>query len=208
LGILKGSISYSRFYVSGALPDGHRDSFLESLLLRRFVPLTVDGEDDVRVGWVCLERPLEPEVTLDFNDIYFGSYLNVGLRVDAWRFPGSVFKAAFAEAEKKHLQKKGRDKLTKREKEELKALVSRKLRHQFSPTIKVIDLSWNLETNVLRFWNQSTKGHETLFELFEKTFPVKLVPAGAYTTATHLDLPEPRLAAMAEVEPAVFAMPR
>ncbi|HMQ30809.1 MAG TPA: tetratricopeptide repeat protein, partial [Chloroflexaceae bacterium] len=47
---------------------------------------------------------------------------------------------AFAEAEKKFLAKKGREKLSKREKDELKVTVGRKLRHQFSPTIRLVDL--------------------------------------------------------------------
>ena len=204
MGLLKGSISYAKFYVDGELPGDFRDSFLEALHLRRFVPLTVDGEDEQRVGWACVTRPLEPEVTFEYNDVFYNSYLNLSVRIDAWRFPGSVFKAAFAEAEKKYLTKKGREKLTKREKEELKAVVGRKLRHQFSPTIKVVDLSWNLDEGVVRYWNQSAKGAETLFELWEKTFPVRLVPAGAYTTADKLELPAARLAALGEVEPVQF----
>ncbi len=174
-------------------------------MLRKFVPLSPDDDAEQRVGWCPVERPLEPDVSFDFNDLFAGSYLNVTLRIDAWKFPGPVFKAAFAEAEKKHLQKSGREKLTKREKEELKALVGRKLRHQFSPTIKLIDLSWNLSTGIVRFWNQSARAHETLFEIWEKTFPTKLVPMSPYVAATHLGLPEARVEAIASIEPAVFA---
>jgi len=205
MGLLKGSISYAKYYVEGDLPDNHQEKFLESLHLRKFHPLTVDGEDEQRVGWVCVARPLEPEVVFDHNDVFYNEYVNLAIRVDAWRFPGSVFKAAFAEAEKKYLTKKGREKLTKREKDEMKILVGRKLRHQFSPTIRLIDLSWNTDTGVVRFWNQSAKGQELLFELWEKTFPkVDLVPAGTYTTAARLDLPEARLKALSEVEPSQF----
>lgn len=204
MGLLKGSVTYSKFYAEGELPGDFRDKFMDAIHTRRFQPLTVEGEDEQRVGWVCLARPLEPDVTFDYNDVFFNSYINLAVRIDAWRFPGSVFKAAFAEAEKKYLTKKGREKLSKREKEDLKAVVGRKLRHQFSPTIKLIDLSWNTESNVVRYWSQSTKGHETLFELWEKTFPVKLVPAGAFTTAERGELPEARLKALLEVEPAAF----
>lgn len=205
MGLLKGSISYATYYAEGDLPEDFRDKFMESLNLRAFQPLTVDSEDEQRVGWVCVSRPLEAEVVLDYNDVFYNNYVNLAVRLDAWRFPGSVFKAAFAEAEKKYLTKKGRDKLTRREKEELKAVVSRKLRHQFSPTIKLIDLSWNLDDGVVRYWTQSPKGQELLLELWEKTFPkVELVAAGAYTTAERLGLPEARVQALAAVEPARF----
>ena len=205
MGLLKGSISYAKFYVEGTVPENHQEMFLEALQLRRFVPLTVDGEDEQRVGWSPVSRPLEAEVAFDHNDVFYNAYLNVSLRVDAWRFPGPVFKAAFAEAEKKYLTKKGRDKLTKREKEELKVTVGRKLRHQISPTIRVIDLSWNLAEGTVRFWSQSNKAQEMLFEIWEKTFAgVELVPAGAYTTAERASLSEARLKALTEVEPATF----
>jgi DNA recombination-dependent growth factor C len=205
MGLLKGSISYAKYYVDGELPEGFHEKFLESLHLRRFQPLTVDSEDEQRVGWACVSRPLDPEVSFAHGDVFYDHHLNLALRVDAWRFPGSVFKAAFAEAEKKFLTKKGREKLTKREKDELKVTVSKRLRHQFSPTIRLIDLSWNTQDGVVRYWNQSTKGQELLIDLWEKTFPrISLIPAGVITTATRLDLPEARVRALAEVEPSRF----
>ena len=207
MGVLKGSISYAKFYVQGPLPDDFRDSFLQSVSLRAFRPLTVDEDDETRVGWVPVARPFEPDASLDHDAVFFDSYLNLALRIDQWRFPAPVFKSAFSEAEKKYLEKRGREKLSRREKEELRVMVSKKLRRQFSPVMKAIDLSWNLETGVLRFWNQSTKAHEQLFEIFEKTFPVKLVPASPYTSALEAGLPEPRLEAMMLIEPAVFHAP-
>lgn len=206
MGVLKGSISYSKFYVSGELPDGFKEKFLEHVQLRVFKQLTVDSEEDQHIGWVPLERPLDPDPCFQYDDLYYGSYVSLAMRIDAWRFPGQVLKAAFAEAEKKYLAKKGREKLTKREKDELKIMVSRKLRHSFSPTIKVIDMVWNLEQGTLRFWNQSAKTHEYFFELFEKTFPVKLVPASPYVTAMHAGLPEQRTQTIEKLEPAIFAM--
>jgi len=205
MGLLKGSISYTKYYTEGELPKNHQDTYLESLHLRRFQPLTVDSEDEQRVGWTCVSRPLEADVSFEYNEVFYNNYLNLAIRVDAWKFPGSVFKAAFAEAEKKFLAKKGREKLSKREKDELKVTVGRKLRHQFSPTIRLVDLSWNLEEGVVRYWNQSAKGQDLLLELWEKTFPqIDLIPAGAHTTASRLDLPEARLRALADVEPTPF----
>ncbi len=200
MGVLKGSISYARFYVQGDLPEDFRDSFVETVRLRAFRPLDPNEDEEMRVGWVPIERPFESEVTLDYGDMFYNAYLNLGMRVDQWRFPGPVLKSAIADAEKRHLEKVGRVKLGRREKEEIKALVCRKLRLQFSPTMKVVDVSWNLSTGVLRFWNQSQKTHETLFEIFEKTFPVKLLPAGPYTSA-----PEARQKPLLELEPIVLA---
>jgi DNA recombination-dependent growth factor C len=205
LGILKGPISYAKFYVTGDLPEGYQDRFLESIALRRFVPLTVEGEDVQSIGWAPLARPHENDVGFDHNEVFFNSYLNAVLRIDEWKFPSAVFKAAFDEAAKKHLTERGREKLTRREKDELKVVVSRRLRNQFTPVMRTIDLSWNLSTNVLRFWNQSARMEEILVEIFEKTFaPCKLMVASPYTMALQAGLSEQQLQVLQTIEPTAF----
>jgi hypothetical protein len=202
LGALKGNISFAKFYVRGELPEGFRDTFIERLRLRAFRPLTLEEDDEQRAGWCSIENPLDCD--LDHAKVYFNSYINLGYRVDRWQIPGPLFKAHFAEAEREHLQKRGRDKLGKREKEELKAVVSRRLRAQILPVMKVIDLSWNLETGVVRFWNQSARVHESLNELFEDTFQLSLVPQSPYTAAADIGLSPAHEAVFESIKPTVF----
>ena len=205
MGALKGSISFSKFYVRGELVEAFRDVFVERIRLRAFRPLTVQEDDEQRVGWCSIENPLDCE--LDHGKIYFNSYLNLGLRIDRWQIPSPLFKAHFGEAEREHLQKRGREKLTRREKEELTAVVSKRLRKQLIPTMKVIDLAWNLDTGVVRFWNQSPRVHETLEELFEDTFQLDLVPESPYTAAARIGLEEAHARAFETLEPATFFAP-
>jgi hypothetical protein len=202
LGALRGSISFSKFYVRGELPDGFRDTFVERIQLRAFTPLTVEEEADQRSGWCSIENPLDCE--LDHNKIFFNSYMNLGLRTDRWQIPSPLFKAHFGEAEREHLAKRGREKLGRREKEELKVVVSRRLRAQLLPVMKVIDLSWNLEQGIVRFWNQSPRVHEVLAELFEATFQLALVPESPYTAARELGLSEAHAAAFEAIKPTLF----
>lgn len=201
MGALKGSISYSKHFVRGELPEGFRDTFVERIRLRSFRPLTPD-EEEPRVGWCSIENPLDVE--LDHNKVFFNSYLNLGLRIDRWMIPGPLFKAHFSAAEREHLAKRGRDKLTKREKEELTTVVSRRLRKQLVPVMKVIDLSWNLDSGVVRFWNQSARLVETLGEIFEDTFQLDLVAESPFTAAARLGLTEAHERAFAMLTPAVF----
>ncbi|KYF66121.1 hypothetical protein [Sorangium cellulosum] len=202
MGALKGSISFSKFYVRGDLPDGFRDRFVERIQLRAFRPLTVEEDAEQRAGWCSIENPLDCE--LDHGKIFFNSYLNLGLRTDRWQVPSALFKAHFAEAEREHLAKRGREKLGRREKEELRAVVSRKLRAQLMPVMKVVDLSWNLEAGVVRFWNQSPRAHEGLAELFEDTFELDLVPESPYTAARELGLTSEQQSAFELLKPTVF----
>ena len=196
LGALKGSISYSKHFVRGDLAEDFRDAFVESIRLRAFRPLGLD-DDEPRVGWCSIEDSLDCD--LDHGKVYYNAYLNLGLRIDRWQIPGPLFKAHFAEAERERLAKRGRDKLGKKEKEELAAAVSRRLREQIVPTMKVVDLSWNLDAGVVRFWSQSPRLCEALGELFEATFGVDLVPESPFTAAARLGLSEAH-------EHAIFAL--
>lgn len=202
MGALKGSISFSKFYVRGALPDGFRDAYVERIRLRAFQPLTAAEEAERRAGWCSIEDPLD--LDLDHGKVFFNSYLNLGLREDRWQIPSPLLKAHLAEAEREHLKKRGREKLGKREKDELRAVVSRKLRAQLIPVMKVVDLSWNLETGVVRFWNQSPRVHEGLVELFTKTFELDLVPESPYTAAREIGLGEAYERAFEDLEPTAF----
>ena len=202
MGALKGSISFAKFYVRGALPEGFRDTFVERIHLRAFRALGPEEEAEQRDGWCSIENPLDCE--LDHGKLFFNSYLNVGFRTDRWQIPAPLFKAHFAEAEREVLQKRGREKLGKREKEELKVTISRKLRRQLIPVMKVIDLSWNLETGVVRFWNQSTRVHEALSELFSDTFQLELVPESPYTAAAEIGLSAAHVRAFEDLKPTAF----
>lgn len=206
MGALKGSISYAKFYVRGELPDDFRDAFVENIRLRAFRPLVAEEEDESRVGWCSIEHPFD--LDLDHNKIYFNSYLNLGLRIDRWAIPKPLFKAHFEEAERELLAKRGREKLGKKDKEDLKERVERRLRKQLIPTMKVIDLSWNLDTGVLRFWNQSNKVHEQLHAIFEDTFDLDLVPESPYTAAVQLGMEGLHAKAFEAAEPTIFAAAR
>ncbi len=202
MGALKGSISFTKFKARGELPEGFRDTFIERLRLRAFRPLSPLEDAPQSVGWCSIENLLDLEI--DHGKVYFETYLNIGLRIDTWVIPGSLFKAHFAEAEREHLAKKGREKLGRQEKEELKAVVTKRLRAQLMPVSKLIDLSWNLDTGAVRFWSQSARLHELLDEIFEDTFKLTLLPESPYTTAARLGLSELESNVFAELKPTAF----
>ena len=202
MGALKGTLSYAKLYVRGALPDAFRDTFVERIRIRAFQPLTVEEEAEQRAGWCSIENPLDCE--LDHAKVFFNSYLNLGLRTDRWVIPGPLLKAHLAEAEREHLQKRGREKLTRREKEEIRTTVSRRLRAQVLPVMSAVDLSWNLENGVVRFWSQSPRALEGLTELFEDTFQVGLVPESPATAALALGMSDAHRSALEALTPTVF----
>jgi hypothetical protein len=126
------------------------------------------------------------------------------MRLDRWKFPSTLVKAKMAAAERQWKQKTGKERMSRTEKTELRDLVERKLRRDGVPVTKVVDFTWNTVTGELRFFGRSKVILEHFFELFEKTFSVKLVPSAPYTLGMALGLPKNLEAALARVEPSVL----
>ena len=183
---LKGSLTYTRYFVEGELPPGFQEKYLKAIRLRAMKPLEPDDEVSERSGWCRLGEPMETE--LGFEDVFYNDYVNLGFRTDRWMIPGAMLRAKMREAETAYLQKKGRERLTRKERAELKELVSRKLRRQLAPVTRVVDVSWSLGEGILRFFSHAPKQGAFLEALFAKTFALKLVPEGPYTLAARIGL--------------------
>lgn len=202
MGAFRGSISFSKFHVRGELPRTFRDRFMKALRLRTFRPLDPAEDLDHRVGWVAPQDPFDLE--LENEKVFFNDYLNLGFRIDRWRIPAPLWKASFRAAERDWLAKHNQEKLSRAQKKNLEAIVAAQLRKRIVPAMKVIDLSWNLNGGVARFFSNSKKTHELLIELFEKTFELELVLDGVYVAAEKRELPKKVLDALPKLEPAVF----
>ena len=183
---LKGSLSYARYFVEGELPKDFRERYMRAIRLRSMKPLEVDDDAAERSGWCALGEPFE--IDLHYDSVFYNNYINLGFRTDRWVIPGPLLRTRVREAEAAYLAKKGREKLSKHERTEIKELVSRKLRKQFVPTTRAVDLSWSISEGLLRFFSQSPRTTETMLELFDKTFGCKPVPEAPYTLAARLGL--------------------
>jgi hypothetical protein len=204
MGALKGSLTYSKFQVRGDLPEGYRDAFVEAVRLRAFTPLSPSDDASEGAGWCAIGQPLVLE--LDHEGIYWDAYLNLGMRVDKWRIPSAIFKAHYETAETKLLEELGRERLSRAQKDDLKTMVTRRLRELVMPTMSVIDLSWHLDRGELRFFHRSPRMHELLIDLFEQTFGLELVLESAYLAATRAGLDEDTLLRAARLDPTLFAV--
>ena len=178
---LTGSLTYSRFFVDGDVPKDFRERFMRAIRLRAMQPL--DPAEDVpeRSGWCAIGEPFD--VDLHYDGVFYNNYINLGFRTDRWSIPGTVLRKQVREAESAYLVKRGRERLSRREKLEIKEVVLRKLRKQFEPVTRAVDLSWSLEDGIVRFFSQAARPIATMDELFTKTFGLKLVPEAPYTLA-------------------------
>ena len=209
---LRGSLTYSRFFIDtsdgaaaqkAAVPDDFREKYMRAIRLRAMKPLEAEDEDLERSGWCKVAEPFEIE--LHYDDVFCNEYVALGFRTDRWQIPGPMLKARVREAEAAYLEKKGREKLGRKERAELKESVARKLRKQSAPSTRMVDLVWSLNDGIVRFFSHSDKAAGNMTELFHKTFGLRLVAEAPYTLATRLGLTKAQESAWQEIEISVLA---
>lgn len=195
---LKGSLTYARFYVEGDVPDDFKGPFMRSIRARAMRPLEPDEEDLERSGWCRVGEPMELE--LGHEDVFYNEHVVLGFRTDKWAIPAPVLRAKMREAEQAYLQKKGREKLSRKEKGELKLMTAKRLRRSISPQTRAVDLVWSMDEGIVRFFSHAAKPAGVMCELFLKTFGLKLVPESPYTLAARLGLDRAQAAAFDGLE--------
>jgi hypothetical protein len=181
LGALRGTLTYSRFFVVGDMPADLAGSSMKRLRASAAQPLDPNEDVTERHGWASIEDPMNAD--LGHEAVFFNEYVCLGLRIDRWVVPKPMLNAHLRDAEAALLEKKGLEKLGRKAKADLKLFVLKKLRRQLMPTTKSIDFVWNVQTGVARFFSQSARMHLLVQELFEKTFRLKLVPESPGTAA-------------------------
>lgn len=186
-------MTYARFFVDGALPENFREKFLEALALRAMQPLDPEEDADERSGWCALGDPYALE--LSHERVFFNNYVNLGFRTDRWAIPAPMLRTKQREAEQAYLAQKGRERLSRRERDEIAQLVVRKLRKQLVPSVRMVDLSWSLEEGIVRFFSHSARSTSAMADLFAQTFGLELKVEAPFTLAARLGLsPEQELA--------------
>lgn len=203
MGALRGSLTFSRFYVVGDLADDLPGWSLKRIRAGVCQPLVPDEDAPEKHGWANVEDPFDTD--LDHEKVFFNEYVVLALRVDRWVVPGPLLKAHLREAEEKVLEKKGIEKLGKKAKADLKVMVVKRLRRQLVPVTRSVDLVWNVNTNVALFFSHAKKQHELVQALFEKTFRAQLLLESPGTAADRRGLSKAEADLFENLEPTILA---
>lgn len=194
-----GSLSYQRFFVEAKLPRDFVAKSHDAIVKQVMRPLTADEPDAERSGWCVMGDAMD--LALDRERVFSDGFLNLGMRTDRWAIPSALLKTRLREAEQRQRGRKGgTGRLGKREKAELKEVVTRELRKKLLPTIRAVELSWSLEDNVIRFFTHSKRTTASMLQLFQKTFGFEPVPESPFTLGRRLGLDEDQLRAWETLE--------
>lgn len=203
LGAFRGNLTFSRFYVTGDIPDDIPGTTLRRIRANSFQPLSPEEDKSEGFGWANMEDPVDTD--LDHEKVFYNEYVCLSFRLDKWAIPGPLLKAHLREAEQALLEKRGLEKLGRQAKADLKTMVVKKLRRQLVPSLKSYDMVWNTNTNIVHFHSQAEKIISLFDDSFKKTFKLDLVPDSPGTAAERVGLDARQSAAMAGLEPTTLA---
>jgi len=177
MGVLKGSISFTRFKVV----DKPENEYLDAVKHYAFNEIEEDSDAEVSSGWVSL---IEEDTQLDAPDFLKGSYLTLLLRVDNRRVPTTALKNNF----KKVLKEKyiAGEKLSKSDRQEIKETIRLQLLKKVIPTTKTYSMVWNIKNGSIVFESANAKVCDMFIDIFNETFGLKLKRMFPYTLAEQL----------------------
>lgn len=179
MGALKGTLTYTIYYVMDEPQAGFKDTFMDAVTRHAFRDIDIDAGKDRSIGWVALNSPFD--TNLSWGSVFYDPYVCVSLREDVIRVPKTAFQAHFEQRERDVLDKQSRDGLKKSERAELKEMVMIELRKRALPDIKVYDVVWNTVDGTMRLWTHSKRINESFEEIVRETWGLRIVPQAPYT---------------------------
>ncbi len=203
MGALKGTLTYSTYYVLEEPQAGFRDRFMESVQRHAFRDIDIDSGKDRSIGWVALGEPFQTDLTWD--QVFLDPYVCVSLREDAVKVPKTAFQAYYQDRERRFLDEQGRDVLKKSERAALKEDVMLGLRRRALPDIRIYDVVWNTVDGTIRLWTHSKRLKESFEEIVSRTWGIRIVPSAPYTLMMARSDDTEAAAKLLDVEPANLA---
>jgi hypothetical protein len=173
MGLLKGTWTFSRFRVSGALPE-ESNNFIETGLKKNAFSDFFGVHTEKSSGWTNAENILD----VDFAPAKYkcGGYLIFALRMDRKVLPAALIKLKVLEAEKKYLAESGNKRLHRHEHEDIKEAIQSELLEKALAIPSFTEICWSPTNNTVFFGSHSEKAVEEFQRLFKESFELTLLP--------------------------------
>jgi len=173
MGLLKGTLTFSRYRLQEPLPGNFNDLLHRQIKRFAFRELPLAGEEKSS-GWTSLENVLDTQ--FEYANYSVGDYVAFAFRLDRKSVPPALLKIRYLEAEKKTLAAKAKKFLSKGEREEIKERIHLELLSKTFPVPSFFDVCWSLSQNWVIFGSFSPKVTEEFEKLFKKSFNLTLSP--------------------------------
>jgi DNA recombination-dependent growth factor C len=182
MGIIKGSVTLTRYQVKGEPPAEFKD-FLDRRIRRFAFQEIEDSAEELSAGWVS------PHDYLDAGFAYapysLDPYVVLGLRIDQRKVGGALLKK-YHRLEMKRAYAERQAKLSRAEREELKEKVRLQLLTRMPPASKVAELVWNTASGEAWLGSSARQAREIAEDLFRRSFELDLLPVIPWHLAQRL----------------------
>lgn len=176
MGLIKGSLSLTRYRVTGETPELTDDYVTGRLAKRAFMDIE-HAPEEKSLGWVEFFNHLGT----DFNPATyrFGGLVAMTLRLDSRKVPPKTVARYYAIREAQYVEKTGRKPNSLAKKELKEAVKGELLRRAFLAT-ELMEVAWLHQENEVWLAAAGEKKRETFEDLWRETFGLSLqmlVPA-------------------------------
>ena len=167
--LLKGTISRTIFK-----PDKKPENMTtirESL--ERFAFKKIDPTDvrDESTGWIDAIMSFDSK---NFSSLMHDRFMIFALRTDKFSFSSSQIRPHLEEAEHLFKIENNLEYISAQQKKEIKEQVTKRLKVNSIPKVTITETAWDMETNLVHLFSQSSQVVVRFTDIFEKTFEVNL----------------------------------
>ncbi|MDO9515047.1 MAG: recombination-associated protein RdgC [Syntrophales bacterium] len=173
MGLSKGTLTFTRYRVTGELPDALADFMDRQIKIFAFRELSA-GTDEKALGWTSLDNVLDTD--FEYANYSIGDYYVFSLRIDRRAVPPSLLKLRVLKAEKEFLEEKGLKKLYKGQREDIRETVKLGLLSRAQPVPSFQEVCWSVSGKWLLFGTLTEKVNDDFKELFKRSFNLSLLP--------------------------------
>lgn len=167
-----GRLAFRKYRIDEKLPSNFVLDKMREIRAHRFRDIPQESDKESSMGWVSIRNLLDTE--LDPDMIMDRDHMLLSLRVDMRKIPTRLFNAHLEKATEKYMMDKGKNKISKDEKQTIKYKLKMRLLKYVLPTPYVYDLAWNLKTNQVYFFSTGKTINDDFCALFYSTFKLRL----------------------------------
>ena len=182
MGLLRGSASFSRYFVNGTPPEDFLDKYTKNISHYAFHSFDEHSDENRSTGWVNIMNIFD--TVFDQKQFYMYPYISLSFRIDTRKVPSNALKQHCLEAEHKIKVMENLEYIPKERRKDIKDMTFNQLLKRAIPRTNTYDMIWNIKTSILIFGSVANKTCDEFSELFFKTFGLNLAPVFPYYLAS------------------------
>lgn len=173
MGLMKGTVTFSRYRIEGVLPDRFPEFFNERIRRNAFQNVWRTA-DEKAAGWTSIDNALDTD--FPYASYAQGRYMLFSFRMDRKSIAPSLLRLRILEAERKQLAETGQKKLYREQREAIRESVRLDLLGKILPVPAFYEACWSVPDHLLTFCCLTDKVAGEFQEFFRESFSLGLHP--------------------------------